>query len=88
MKPPAEDYTAVSVARKWGFRMVAFWDCPEPQALTAVITPAPQVNVTVIVQSGAVLSFGGGIIGPRLIPAVPQQWDAITATPITEGEQQ
>jgi hypothetical protein len=65
--------------RRWAGLGVA-WDAadPEPEPLQAVAAPAPLVNLTVIVQSGAVLSIGGAVIDPRLIPAVPQTRAAIT----------
>ena len=78
---------AALAIRRWA-GVGVIWDAtePEPQALSAVAAPVPpQVNVTVIVQPGAVLSFGGGVVDPRLIPAAPQQRAAITAVPITEG---
>lgn len=66
------------------------WDAadPEPAPLRAVAeTVAPQVNLTVVhVQAGGLVNFG--VLGPRLIPAAPQQRAAVTPTPITEGEQE
>jgi len=64
------------------------WDAtdPEPEPLTAVAAPAPQVSLTVIyAQAGAYLNVGGLVYDPRIL-AVPQQREAITATTITEGE--
>jgi hypothetical protein len=83
---PRRDHAA---ARKWGLSVAWLWAAAEQPALTAEPSRAPQVNLTVIqVEAGAYLNVGGLIYDPRLIPAVPQQRAAITATTITEGEQE
>lgn len=60
------------------------WDAanPDPEPLQAVVTPAPQVNLTVIhVAAGAFLNVGGLMIDPRAIPAAPHQQAASTEGP-------
>jgi hypothetical protein len=78
-----------------GVRLVRLLSRPEPAAIEApaedrasfpVLAVQPQVSLTVVhVAAGALVNFGS--IDPRLFPAVPQQ-RAVTATPITEGEQE